>query len=839
MKHPLLLLMLLSSTGSLRAVAQTTPSASRPTLSTLPTAKGNGRLTGTVVNAKNNQPVEYATVALLDKATDKPLDGGVCDEKGHFSLTKIAAGDYKISISFVGFQSKVIDNVRVADADATVNLGQISLTPSVQQLKEVKVTGERELVENKVDRIVYNAEKDITNTGGTAADVLRKVPLLTVDLDGNVQMRGSSNLRVLINNKPSTIVAASVADALRQIPADQIKSVEVITSPSAKYDAEGTGGVLNIILKKNSLPGVNGSVGASAGTRSSNLNTNLNARREKFGLNANAGSYLFYNRGRGETARTTYLPNNLEASLEQTSTSRTNGASLYGQLGFDYDLTAKDAFSLSGRGNLFRFRNTSDQFSAYTSPLTPSDVYDRDVANRNQNRNIDLNFGYTRTMKPRQELSLLALYSISKGNSDYGLDQFRDQTRLDYREKSFNDNRNREATLQADYMQPVDSTGTLEIGTKMILRDVGSDYQILADSLKGTGYLLIPSRTNEFRYQQNVYAGYLTYAFTWQKVYTFKAGGRLENTHINGDFLTSDATVSQSYTNFVPSVMAARDFGKTKNQKLKLSYSRRIQRPNIYFLNPYVNTQDRRNVRSGNPELNPELTNSYELGYSTYFKTSSINASAYWRQTNNAIEQISQTVPSTTFFPDDPAGSTLLYSTFQNVARNANYGLNLYGSTKVLTKVTVNGSVNGYYQVVRSAALNTTNRGLMFNGNLSTSWQIGKGYSAQFNGFMSSRTVTLQGRSSGFRYYALAMKKELFEKKGSLTLNLENPFGQALVFRNSLATDQFRSFSNNYYYNRSVRLSFNYQFGKADNRPNRPKKSIQNDDQKQGASSQQ
>ncbi|WP_133273604.1 outer membrane beta-barrel family protein [Hymenobacter radiodurans] len=842
MKHTLPLL--LAGLGlSFHTLAQTAPASpstptQRPALVTQPTPpRGTAGLSGTVTDSKTGQPVEYATVALLDQTTDKAVDGGICDEKGKFAFSKLAPGTYKVSISFVGYQTKVLDNVRLADGD--VNLGGISLAATTQQLGEVKVTGERELVENKVDRIVYNADKDITNSGGTAADVLKKVPLLAVDLDGNVELRGSSNVRVLINNKPSTIVASSVADALRQIPADQIKTVEVITSPSAKYDAEGTGGIINIILKKNDLAGVNGSVNVSAGTRSSNLNTSLNARKGKVGVNANLGSFGFYNRGRGETFRRDFEGATTIATLTQLSTNRTLGGGLYGQVGADYDLTPKDAFNISARGNLFRFNAPRTLNSEYITNAG-ADIYSRDIEVDNQNRNLDLNFGYTKTLaKPRQEFSVLALYSVNKGMNEYDLDQFRPELLgPDYREQSFNDSRNREATFQADLVQPIDSTSTLELGAKSILRQVNTDYQIEADSLDGRGFLLLPDRTNQFRYNQDVYSGYGTYGFSLQKVYSFKVGARVEHTRIGGDFFSNDTEISQQYTNFIPSVVASRDFGKDKSQKLKVSYTRRVQRPNIYFLNPYLNTSDPRIFSSGNPNLDAELTDSYELGYSTYIKKSNLNFSLYSRRTNNAIESVSRLVPLNTLIETDDTEAEVIYTTFQNVARNATYGMSLFGSTKLTDKWTVNGNVNTYYVTLKSQSLNTSNSGVMYNANISSSYQFDKGYSAQFSGFLNSPRVQLQGRTSAYQYYSIAAKKELFKKKGSISLGLDNPFNRTIRFRNELDAARFTSRSNNYNYNRGVRVSFNYQFGKMDGSAGRPKKSIRNDDQKSGGDSQ-
>ncbi|TGE27986.1 outer membrane beta-barrel family protein [Hymenobacter metallicola] len=805
-----------------------------PAGSSIASAAAKGRLLGSVVHEKTGAPVEFATVALLEQTTGNTVDGAICDDQGRFVLTKVKAGLYKVTVSFVGYQPRTVENVAFNTNESVVDLGVVKLAPSVQQLGEVKVTGERELVENKVDRIVYNAEKDLSNAGGTASDVLQKVPLLSVDLNGNLQLRGSTNIRVLVNNKPSSILASNLADALKQIPADQIKSVEVITSPSAKYDAEGSAGIVNINLKKNNLEGVNGSVNTSLGTRGAFASGTVNSRQGKLGLNTNVGTNLFLNLARNQSRRTDFLPGGQQSTLEQRGDFTNFGGGYFGQLGLDYDLTPKDALNVSVRGNVFNFTNSRAQFTRFVLP-TVQDEYNREIENQNGSHNLDLNFGYTRTLpRPRQELSFLALYTVNNGQTNYDLDQQRYtdvSSYIDYREKGRNDNRNQETTFQTDYVQPLDSTKTLEIGVKSILRNVRSNYSIEADSLNGRGFELVPSRSNQFRYDQNVYAGYLTYGFAVGKTLTFKVGGRLEHTRIDGDFMSDQARLQTDYTNLVPSVQAAWDV--TKDQKIKLSYNRRIQRPSIFYLNPYINTSNPRNVLVGNPGLDAELTDAYELGYNTYINKSSITFSGYWRQTNNAIEAIARTVRAQDVLPIADT-TRLLYTTFQNVARNATYGLSVSGSTKPLPKWNLTANVNIYYMWLRSQALNLENGGLMHNANITSSWEFDKGWSAQFTGLFNSRRVQLQGLASGYRSYNLAVKKEILDKKGSFTLAVINPFNRLLIFRNDLASDQFTYTDNSYFRNRILRISFNYQFGKLENRPARPKKSIRNDDQKEG-----
>src|SRR5882672_1362463 len=266
-----------------------TPDGAAPT-----TPHGNAKISGTVMDADDNTPVEFANVALLDPATGKPVDGSVCDDKGAFSINKVAEGTYNVAVSFIGYETQTINNIKI-DKKSDVNLGIVKLSTGAKVLNEVVVEGQKQMVEERVDRTIYNAENDATTRGGDATDVLKRVPMLSVDMDGNVTLRGNQNIKVLINNKPSTISASSVADALKQIPADQIKTVEVITSPSAKYDAEGSAGIINIITKKNNLQGLTLNVDGSSGYRGSNLGLNGSYRKGKMGFSLGGHGRFGYN----------------------------------------------------------------------------------------------------------------------------------------------------------------------------------------------------------------------------------------------------------------------------------------------------------------------------------------------------------------------------------------------------------------------------------------------------------------------------------------------------------------------------------------------------------------
>jgi len=276
-----------------------------------------GRISGTVIDSITKKPVDYASVALGRATSTKSTNGSLTDSKGVFKIDNVAPGKYKLTISFIGYQTKVINSVETTPLKPDANLGRIILSPSAKALKEVTVTGQASIIENKVDKVVYNAEKDATVSGGNAGDVLRKVPMVSVDQDGNVSLRGSQNVRVLINGKPSGAVASSLADAMKMLPADQIKNVEVITSPSAKYDAEGSAGIINIITKRKEMSGVSGSVSGGLGTRQNNGNANININKNRLAITGNFGGNLMW----PQESRTNVFLNTGNMSSSQSGTS--------------------------------------------------------------------------------------------------------------------------------------------------------------------------------------------------------------------------------------------------------------------------------------------------------------------------------------------------------------------------------------------------------------------------------------------------------------------------------------------------------------------------------------
>ncbi|MCX6214505.1 TonB-dependent receptor [Spirosoma sp.] len=789
-----------------------------------------GRISGTLTDSTTANSVPFATVAL--QIPDGTLIKGVTtDEKGNFSIEQVALGTYKVVVSFVGYRTRTIDKIVITAEKPAVTLAPIPLALDSRSLKQVDVVGQKALVEDKGDRLVYNAERDASNTGGTAADVLRKVPMLTVDLDGNLKMRGSGNIKVLVNGKPSSIMARNLADALKQMPANNIKSVEVITSPGAKYDAEGSAGVINIITKK-AVQGTNGTVNATAGNLNRSLGGNLNIKGKKLGFAVSLNGYQYRNIGENTSTRTS-LSDGVPTSILRQSTYRDNtGTGGYGEMSLDYDpdTTNRINFSANAWGGNFPMNSTLNSRLTDAQGLVLQE-YHRDIQFRNPYGNTEFNLGWTKSFKkPGQEFSLLTQYARMPDNYYYTIRQNNMGSEVPtYLERSTNLSRNNEYTFQADYTHPFTARTKrdtlnfkLEAGAKAIQRSIGSEFVIeQATTGLDADYMVDPSRSNDFMYDQRVVSGYTSLKVDTKRKWNLTAGARLEHTTISGDFISTKTAFNSQYQNLIPSFTLA----KTLRDKhtFKVSYTQRISRPLIWYLNPFRNSSDPNNIQTGNPFLNPELTHATELSYSTFGKEgSSFNAALFWRQTNNAIEWLSTV---------NPQGVAL--TTPQNIGRNASYGANMNLTLQPSKQLNATISTDLTYVDLTSLALNQRTNGWVWSVSPNVSYKLPKDLTIQANGYVGSGWISLQSRNSGWYYYGLSAKKELMDKKMTLTLNVNNPFNRSVRITGDQFAPSFTAQNTSMFVNRSVRLTLSYKFGQMSSGGKQSKK-IRNDDSKGG-----
>lgn len=813
-----LFLILLVSTGTFPSLAQ----ISNTPGSNLPTPPG---LSGSIVDTTTQSPVSFATVALQDKA-GKPLGGTTADLQGQFLLPGLSPGQYQLVVSFIGYQVKILA-LSLAAGQGTRQLGKIALAPSATALKEVSITATRNLVEETDDGLVYNAEQDVTSAGGTAVDLLKKVPLLAVDADGNLELRGSNKIKVLINGKPSTLMAANLADALQQIPADMIKTVEVITSPSAKYDAEGTAGVVNIVTKKSALQGLTGTANATWGNRSSSANGSLNLRKRKLGAQLNLGASGNNSFGDSELNQEYFR----KRTIHQLNDYDNKGQAGYGQLGLDYDFNDFHNLRGSVRVNKSASDNTRGLHSRERNlqgELTRS--YQRAIGSDNTGQGKDINLDYTRKFaKKDQELGLMALYSQNGQGSDYLLNEENESGLIHYRESNTNKSSSREITFQADYQQPLNKLSSLNVGSKMIWRQASSDYLFSAMRAPDSLFRVNKTRSNRFNYDQDVWSSYLSYALRFAKNYRLTAGGRAELTSILGEFISNDTTLEKSYFNFMPNLNLTRTL--KNRQRLRMSYSTRIHRPQIQYLNPYRDYSNPTNIRFGNPDLDPELTHNTEAGYSTYFKNTSINTSLYWRETGNDIG-VYRSIDTVVI---NNKTVEALSTTYRHIGRNATYGGSVYASTRFLQKGQAGGTVNLFYTDIHNRATQARRGGLLYNLNLNASYRFEKDITAQLSGSYNAGSIQAQGRSSSYQRYSAGVRKELWDKKGSLSLNADNFLQASNRLVSTVENELFASNNVSYQYPRNVRVTLNYRFGKMEFKAPAEKKTIRNDDTEKSA----
>lgn len=798
--------------------------------------KAQYRITGRILEKSSGEPVPYATVALINVETEQSIAGTVADAEGRFVITGFKNGNYMLQSSMMGYNSFTSSTIQVTDSNKVINFGDFSLVEEAVGLQEVTVMGQRSLIEEKVDRTIYNAEFDKTTVGGSATDVLRRVPMLSVDLDGNVSMRGSANILVLIDGKQSAIVASNIADAMKQIPAEEIKSIEVITSPSAKYDAEGTGGVINIITKKNNLQGASLNVNSSFGVRGSNLGVNASLKRGKMGWTLGGFGRSGYNiLGGFENQQTLINPDAPNVNIHQSADTRTN--MLFGRynLGWDYEMNKYNFLTASVSVGVRNMRNRQNNL------LTDTYIEDellnsmlRNVNVADLSNNVDVNFNYTKTYdKKLKEFSVSGLYSKNNRDNDF-INSLYNETHDQIMSRLKNENRaiNEEFTIQLDYVTPLGS-GTnqiLEYGAKNILRKAVSEFgYFAADGASGpfeeVGNAAL---NNEFSYDQNVTAGYVSYTLGFWDNYTIKSGLRYEYTHIDADFRNSELPADiPAYGLFVPSVNLSRRLDN--GNMIKAAYNRRVQRPSLQFLNPNINAANPQQISQGNPLLDPELTDNYELSYSTFVKGSSVNFTSFYRNTTGSIQ------PVRTIQDND-----IIYTTFENIGHEQAIGLSVFSNINFSGKFSVNGSVDTYFAMLDNGLSDPLyrayNEGFVVSGRLFANYTLPKDWQIQAFTFARGRQVQLQGTSGGFGMYGLNLNKQFNEKRGSIGFGAENFLMTELRIHNEIITPTIMQQSTNTMRNMNFKVNFSYRIGKLSMEGQRRKKrGVTNEDLKEGS----
>ncbi|WP_461055972.1 TonB-dependent receptor [Spirosoma arcticum] len=739
-----------------------------------PSTAAIGTLTGRLTATQNgkSKPVEFASIGLFQSRDSSSVTGGLTDEKGIFTINNLAPGGYYALVQSLGYAPKRLKGITISPNKTFINLGNVVLTETAKQLNEVVVQGQRQAYEYSLDRKVVNVDQLPIAQGGSAIDILQNVPSVTVDVDGTLSLRGSSNVIVLVDGKPSGLTGLDRQAVLDQIPASNIERVEIITNPSSRYDADGASGIINIILKKEQASGFNGTVQLNVGTRDKyNASVNLNARLKKLNL---FGSYNFrdFRRFQYRISDRQNLFTDATSYLSQRNDAVRRSVNNNLRLGFDYALTDRDNITISA---LYRpgysYDSEFETFNTQDANRVSLGLTRRSTEEKEPQTGIDYTAGYRRTFaKKGRELTVDAALSTNRGTENQ---LFSNSTTLPEnlltpnfligQQRASNYQNNRVGVLQTDFVNPLKGKQWLEAGLKYTYRRLGADY--VFENLFSDSWVLNPNISNNFIYNEHTSAAYVNFGNALKK-FSYQAGLRTEYTNILTDQRTTSQQSKRDYIYLFPSAFL--NYNLTKEQKVQLNYSRRINRPSVRSLNPFVDLSDPLNIRFGNPLLSPELINSMELSYLWNGKTTSINSSLFYRQTNNEITSYR------TLRDDGITEQTSL-----NLNRSQNYGLEVVANQDITTWWKVNGTFTFFQRSIQGGAnipgiLTRTNRS--WTSRVTTDLRPWRGTAIQLAVNYRSPFIIAQGTIHSFFNVDIGVKQTVLKGRGTLNFRISDIF---------------------------------------------------------------
>ncbi|GAA0721229.1 outer membrane beta-barrel family protein [Aquimarina litoralis] len=727
---------------------------------------GEIQITGLLVEAETGQPIPYATVVLNSKSTKSTIAGAITNDDGYFDL-KTVENDFYLEISFIGFKTLQVKNYTISQNK--VDFGTIKLYQDSQMLDEVVVRGEVSKTEFKLDKRVFNVGKDLSTAGASALEVLNNVPSVNVNIEGEISLRGSGGVQILINGKPS-VLADESSNALGTITADMIQSIEVITNPSAKYEASGTSGILNIILKKEEKKGWNGSISLNTGIPDNhNVGVSLNRRTEKFNL--------FTQIGAGYRS----LPRENEAinrNLENNEVIFSDGENFRNEtffnvtLGTDYHVNKYNVLTLSG--NLAYEIEDQPSETNFSFFDTNNDLVSRWIRNEDTeatNPKWQYEFNWKKQFKSHKDhtFQLSALGSFfGKDQSSLFVDTTLEGLDVDSDQRTSTNFQQADFTFKADYTNPLSKEYTVEAGVQYVINDVGNDFEV-EDLIDGT-YVINESLTNDFEWVQKVVGIYATGAYENEN-WGVKAGLRAENTDIGTLLANTNESNSQNFTNFFPSFHTSYTF--SEKFSLQAGYSKRIFRPRLRDLNPFFNIRNNFNIRTGNPDLQPEFTNSYELTSIYKIGKASMSSSLYHRYTTDVVETVSTFIDNVNF------------TTPENIGTNSTIGFETNGKYSPTKWLTFTGDFNFNYFDRKGSFEGQV---FDFTGN-QWSTRLGSkiGFPAdidvELNGNYRSSFETVQGKQSGFAFLDIGIRKKILKGKIVANLGIRDVFASRIQER--------------------------------------------------------
>ena len=779
-------------------------------------------ITGTVLDKDDGLPLEYATLVLHSVENPQKVTGGITDIDGNFKVEALP-GKYNISIEYISYKTYKLPNQLLSES---INLGTIKLALDVSQLEGVEVVGEKTTVEVRLDKKIYNIGKDLTTSGATISDALNNVPSVNVDVEGAISLRGNENVRILINGKPSALAGFGSTDALRELPADAIEKVEVITSPSARYDAEGTAGILNIVLKREKTLGFNGSVNVNIGyPGQSGISVNANLRTDNFNIFNTIG--YRYNDSPGHAFYENSYTNGQYDQINENRDYTRRSKGLNNNFGVEYFINKKSSIT----GSFFmRFQDGDDLTENYSNYfedglLTRQSFREEIELEDEENYQFSLNY-MNNIDDAGQKLTVDLQYSNGDEVENSTIDDNNTfpNASLNTLESVYQNEIQDEYLVQADYVLPM-GDAQFEAGYRGTFEKEVTDYKL--DSLNRTTGLFVTNEdlTNKFNYEENVNAVYTQYGNKYGK-FSFLAGLRLENTQLKGevtsDYDTSsveealgqdvDLNFDKNYLGLFPTLNLIFEIGEMEN--ISLGYNRRINRPRGRFINPFPSRSSRANIFQGNPDLDPAYSNSYDLGYLKRWDKLTLTSSVYYKRETNSFEYIQEATGQTT-----TDSVRIIRSIPINLSSNERIGAEagiLYNPKKWLR---LNTSVN-FFKFSSEGEFNGVDYGTD-----NTSWfarfgskvSLPKKIEWQTNAFYMGPRQNSQTETQSMLSLNLAFSKDIMKDKGTLSLNISDLLNSRKR-QSYTVSDDFTSRSEFQYRPRSITLSFRYRINQTKER---------------------
>ncbi|MCO6477264.1 MAG: TonB-dependent receptor [Phaeodactylibacter sp.] len=760
-------------------------------------------IVGVVVEAASEEPMEFVNVGLFEPSGKTPIQGTATGKEGAFSFTGVPPGRYYLQLSFIGFKTKTTEIFSISPSSGEIDLREIPIELARNLLDEVEVTADRSTYSLSLDRKVYHVEKDIMGQVSSATEILQNIPSVTVDIDGQVSLRGTSNVTYFINGKPSALLRANGSAALQQIPANTIKRIEVITNPSAKYRPDGIGGIINIVLKEDSREGWNGALSGNVGNLS-RQNAGLTLNHGAGGLNV-FGSYSFRHANtprrekdlrieRDETGTPVYTAKNSSfRETDEYSHVVSAGAGFPTGEDSQVELAGTYYYGKENKNTLAGWEVVDEFPSAFTIERALAELEEE----------VELSAAFEHEFDEDHTLSIELAYSAYDENEDNYYDE--NYTRpfpSNAQSRNLIEKGGPLTELSVEYARPVGEDSELEAG--YLTEFMQDDIQFTVENyLPGEDrWAADLNRTNHFAFRQNIHALYTTFGHSFDAL-SILAGLRAEQTFINSRLITTGEEIPNNYFQFFPTLHLAYELDD--GQEMQLSYSRRVNRPDSDEHNPFAEYDDPRNREVGNPKLLPEQVHSLELGYHLQKDNFSFIPNLFYRYKYNAFSEIKEIVED-----------TVLQSRQANLADETAAGLELILTGKVRDVLDLTFSATAFYNELDGANLDFTDRrsNLTWNSKLAANLNITPTTFAQVNAYYRSSRITVQGEARPLFLLNLGMRQDIFQSRASLILTVSDVFASLQWVRVIDTPELYRR--RDYTRNKQVvYLGFNYRFGQA------------------------